>query len=235
MAVQKFVSEVVKNINITPTVFELYLKPSIPFPFEAGQFLMIDAPNSENPEKPLKRSYSVASPPEADLICLCIKRLAFGRGTPFFKDLKPGDQLKTAGPFGRFTYKTPPSKNVFFIATGTGISPFHSMMFSQGFKKTPPQKIFIAIGARTEDEILYYDKMGTQPNVVWIPCVSQPTERWKGFKGRVTDYIRGLSDLDYLNTEFYLCGNGDMIKEVKMILMDTKGVAKEHIHQEIYY
>lgn len=235
MAVLKFVSEVVKNINITPTVFELYLRPSIEFPFEAGQFLMIDAPNSENPEKPLKRSYSIASPPEAELICLCIKHLDFGRGTPFFKNLKPGDKVNTAGPFGRFTYKTPPTKNAFFIATGTGISPFHSMMFSEKYKANPPQKTFVALGTRTEDELLYSDRLGGMPNVTWISTVSQPSPQWQGFKGRVTDYIRGLTDLDFANTEFYLCGNGDMIKEMKIILTDIKGVAKECIHQEIYY
>ncbi len=235
MAVLKFVCEVQKNIKITDTVFELHLKPDIDFAFEAGQFIMLDCPNPENAEKPLKRSYSVGSPPEEKIMKLCIKHVENGKGTPFLKTVKPGDSIKTAGPFGRFTYKTPSTKNAFFIATGTGIAPFYSMIYSKTFKSSPPQKIYCALGVRFESEILYIKELGTRSDIKWIPAISQPSKDWKGFKGRVTDYLRNLTDLDFTNTEFYLCGSGDMIREVKSILIESKSVAKENIHQEIYF
>lgn len=234
MAVLKFVSEIQNNINITQSVFELQLKPEIDFTFEAGQFIMLDCPNPDNPEKPLKRSYSVASPPHEKIMKVCIKLVDGGVGTPYLKSLKLGDKIKTAGPFGRFTYKTHPSKNVFFIATGTGISPFYAMIYSRPFIENPPQKIYCALGIRKEDEILYEKELGQRDDIVWLPIVSQPGNSWAGLKGRVTHYMRDLTDFDFVNSEFYLCGNGDMIREMKTILAG-KNVPKECIHQEIYY
>lgn len=56
-----------------------------------------------------------------------------------------------------------------------------------------------------------------------------------GFKGRVTAYLRTLgSDYPWTKTQYFLCGNGAMIDEVKRLLAE-RGVAKESIHQEVYY
>jgi NAD(P)H-flavin reductase len=65
--------------------------------------------------------------------------------------------------------------------------------------------------------------------------VSRPGAQWTGFKGRVTDYMRGLPpDFPWAETDYYLCGNGDMITEIKALLQE-RGVQKEAIHQEKYY
>ncbi|HTL12150.1 MAG TPA: phenol 2-monooxygenase, partial [Bdellovibrionota bacterium] len=69
-----------------------------------------------------------------------------------------------------------------------------------------------------------------------VTCLSRPTPGWEGFTGRVTHYLESLGDrFDWAGTDFYLCGNGDMIKEVKALLMERKGVAKEAVHVEKYY
>jgi p-cymene monooxygenase electron transfer component len=91
------------------------------------------------------------------------------------------------------------------------------------------------LGVRTEDEILYEQQFASIPNMAFVPTVSQPTSDWTGFRGRVTDYLKSVgSDFPWLETEFYLCGNGGMITEVKALLSE-KGVSKTSVHQEIYY
>jgi len=51
----------------------------------------------------------------------------------------------------------------------------------------------------------------------------------------VTDYLRSLgSDYPWTETDYYLCGAGAMIDEVKAILTE-KGVPKDAIHVEVYY
>jgi NAD(P)H-flavin reductase len=78
---------------------------------------------------------------------------------------------------------------------------------------------------------IWTDLLGT----TFLQAVSQPSPHWKGYKGRVTDYLRGLGDkFDWINTEYYLCGNGAMITETKALLLE-KGVPKESIHLEVYY
>jgi ferredoxin-NADP reductase len=69
----------------------------------------------------------------------------------------------------------------------------------------------------------------------WISTVTQPKGAHGGFQGRVTDWLRAQGvDFPWTQTEFYLCGNGAMITEVKQILAE-KGVDKDSIHQEKYY
>jgi ferredoxin-NADP reductase len=68
-----------------------------------------------------------------------------------------------------------------------------------------------------------------------VQALSRPEPGWQGFRGRVTDWLReNATQIHWLETEFYLCGNGAMIDEVKQILT-AHGVEKASIHQEVYY
>src|SRR5205823_6638853 len=69
-----------------------------------------------------------------------------------------------------------------------------------------------------------------------VVALSQPTDQWKGFRGRVTDYLRSLpSDWPWHTTDFYLCGNGEMLDEVRKILLGGRGVDPRSVHLEAYF
>jgi CDP-4-dehydro-6-deoxyglucose reductase len=142
-------------------------------------------------------------------------------------------------PYGDFVYKTSSDKKACFVSTGTGIDPFRAMIFSQALKNNPPQELTCLLGVRGDEELLYVDEL-TQYSVTpslklnYVTCVSgQASPKYQGLRGRVTQYLRETHE-DFINTEFYLCGAGAMIDEVKKILSE-KGVTKEQIHQEVYY
>ncbi len=221
--------------QLTPTVFETAFEAHQPLPFNAGQFVSVIIPGAGPSGRDLRRAYSIASPPEAQSIELCVKVVEDGPGTQYLYSLRPGDQLRAMAPYGTFVYEHKPGRNICFVATGTGIAPFRSMALSQNFQQNPPARGFCLLGVRTEDEILYAETFGSIPNMEFIPAVSRATENWKGFRGRVTDYLRGLDgSFPWLETEFYLCGHGGMINEIKTLLLE-RGVQKHSIHQEIYY
>jgi phenol hydroxylase P5 protein len=235
MAVQKFTGEVLRHEYITPTVFEIDFKLSQKLEFEAGQFIMVKFKDPENPEKTLSRAYSIASAPERDALRLCVKLVEGGKGTNYLNGLKIGTRIDLSGPYGKFVYKTQKPKFPFFISTGTGIAPFLGMIESNCFLQNKPDKGICLLGIRTEDEILYEKDFHKIPNMKFVATVSQPTPQWKGFKGRVTDYLNELPEsFDWLAADYYLCGNGAMIKEVKEFLIQ-KGGTKDSIHQEIYF
>ncbi len=235
MAVQKFSGTVLRHEYITPTVFEIDFKLSIPLSFEAGQFIMVKFKDPENPDKTLSRAYSIASSPEESVLKLCVKLVDGGKGTNYLNSLKVGHSVDLTGPYGKFVYKTQKPRFPFFISTGTGIAPYLSMVESKSFLENIPQQTICLLGVRTEDEILYEHAFSKIPSLQYIATVSQPKGSWSGFKGRVTDYLKELSQtFDWTLGDFYLCGNGAMIKEVKEFLIQ-KGVAKENIHQEIYF
>jgi ferredoxin-NADP reductase len=181
----------------------------------------------------LRRAYSIASHPEGRPVELCVKLVDSGPGSNYLNKLRNGDTFRGYAPYGDFTYESPSSKHVCFIATGTGIAPFRSMMLSAEYAANPPKSATCLLGVRDEAELLYESDITLHGK--WIACVSQPKAGWKGFKGRVTDYLKSLGEeFPWQETEYYLCGAGQMIDEVRAILTE-RGVAKEAIHREIYF
>lgn len=221
---------------LTPTVFELTFDTDQPFEFKAGQFVSVIIPGAGPNGRDLRRAYSIASAPEVRPVELCVKLVEEGPGTNFLYVLRPGDTFKAFAPYGDFTFESKAERHACFIATGTGIAPFRSMVFSKEFKANPPRSAVCMMGVHDESELVYMEEFGNETGVKWVPAVSKPkTTTYTGFRGRVTDYLRSLGD-DYpwLETDFYLCGNGAMIDETKAILT-ARGVQKDSIHQEVYY
>ncbi len=225
---------IVEKRWLTPTVLAIRFEPSKSFAYEAGQFLSLYVPSRENGAKPLRRIYSFASPSKDQGYELCVK-LTGGPGTSYLASLEPGQEFEATAPYGHFLYKPVRGRSACFIATGTGIAPLRSMALSRAFAEQPPESALVLFGARAQDEIIYpnsFEPLGIQV----VNALSAPGPGWGGFRGRVTDYLRSLpSDWAWHTTDFYLCGNGDMIAEVRKILVAGRGVPVSAIHQEAYF
>lgn len=235
MSVQEYTCQVKSRRMLTPTVFELVIEPERSLSFQAGQFISIVIPGAGPKGRDLRRAYSIASSPESSQIELCIKRVENGPGTTYLYQLKEGSSFRGFAPYGDFVFEPKAARHAIFIATGTGIAPFRAMVHSNHFRNAPPLSATFLLGVRTEDEVLYLEEFSKAPGIKWVPMVSRPEGKWNGVRGRVTDYLRGLGvDFPWLETDYYLCGNGDMIKEVKSILAE-RGVEKDSIYQEKYY
>ena len=99
-------------------------------PFQTGQFVTLRLPNSVE-----QREYSVYSGEKDDFLEVLVREVEGGKISGKLKKLKPGSEIEVDGPFGFFKFNPNAfaSKKFLFIATGTGISPFHS------FVKTFPE------------------------------------------------------------------------------------------------
>lgn len=237
MAAQEYRCVVKSFKLLTPTVFELGFTTEPRFEFKAGQFISCVIPGAGPNGRDLRRAYSIASAPEANPVELCIKLVSGGPGTNYLYGLRPGDTFLGLAPYGDFTYEAAPGQHACFISTGTGIAPFRSMMLSRAFLSAPPASTTCLLGVGDEQEVLYEDELKKLPvpSMKFVTAVSRPNGEWGGFKGRVTAYLRTLgSDYPWTKTQYFLCGNGAMIDEVKRLLAE-RGVAKESIHQEVYY
>jgi ferredoxin-NADP reductase len=232
-------AKLVGRKQLTSDVFEMHLESSAPFLFAPGQFISVLIPGAGPGGRDLRRAYSIASSPEMmpskNIFELCIKLVEGGPGTNYLNNIKIGETIKGHVPFGDFVYKTKSDKHVIMIATGTGIAPFRSMIFSKVFADNKPLSTKLLFGARDTNDLLYADELVPVLSADFVETLSRPSANWPGFKGRVTDWLRENSPtIDWKHTEFYLCGNGAMIDEVKQILA-THEVDKSSIHQEIYY
>jgi NAD(P)H-flavin reductase len=230
------ICNVISNVFVTPTVFHLVFQTEPAFEFKPGQFISVLIPGAGPQGRDLRRAYSIAASPEERPIHLCVRLVAEGPGTSYLSKLNPGDTFKAQAPFGEFVYKTRADRHVCWIATGTGISPFRSMALSHAFRESAPQSTLCLFGATDETELLYNELFSELDQLDWKVCLSRPSANWSGFKGRVTHYLERLGDtFPWAETDFYLCGNGAMIEEVKNFLMQGKGVKKDAVFQEVYY
>ncbi len=210
--------------------------PELPvFDFIPGQFVTIDLPIHEKPNKRW-RSYSIASCPDGtnvfELIIVLDKK---GSGTPFlFEEIVVGSELIFRGPQGVFTLKESLNNDLFLICTGTGIAPFRSMIYHIKNNNIPHKNIYLIFGCRTKENLLYYNEFknlqASIPGFKYIPTLSRET--WEGNTGYVHPIYEALC-ADKKTASFLLCGWKGMIDEAKKRIMDL-GYDKKDMHVEIY-
>ncbi len=201
--------------------------------FVAGQFVSFEV---ERPgfSTPATRPYSIASPPhDSDRIELLLNCVTGGPGSTYLFGLREGDRTIFKGPVGSFTLHGN-ERDVLFVATGTGIAPIRSMLWSLAVR-APTRRITLFWGLRSERDLYYQDELTALgqrlPNLSATITLSQPTGSWHGPVGRVSplvdDAVRTTANL-----EVYLCGNGGMIRDVRDIVR-RKGLCP--IYTEQYY
>src|SRR6187399_3069791 len=130
------------------------------FDFKPGQFVTLDLPIHEKPNKRW-RSYSIASWPDGtNVFELVIVLDKMGAGTNYlFNDIVIGSELSLRGPQGVFILKEPLDEDLILICTGTGIAPFRSMVHHIKNHNIPHGNIYVIFGVRTQKDFLYYDEM----------------------------------------------------------------------------
>jgi ferredoxin--NADP+ reductase/benzoate/toluate 1,2-dioxygenase reductase subunit len=187
--------------------------------FRPGQHLVVGVLGMSD-----AREYSVYSGKDEDYLEILVREVENGVVSRKLRRLNPGNTLEVNGPYGFFlTNAQPPAnKKLLFIASGTGIAPFHS------FVKTYPNCDYTIIhGIRTIDEA--YEKEVYKQNR-YITCTSRDE---KGdFQGRLTVYLKNM-EIDR-ETMVYLCGNSDMVFDAIDILQE-KGMSNSHIFTEVYF
>ena len=186
--------------------------------FMAGQHILIGLEGSSE-----LREYSVYSGEKDDFLEILVKEVETGMVSKQLKKLKVGDPVQVESAVGFFRInKEDIDKKLLFIASGTGIAPFHSFI-----KSYPGINHTLLHGIRYSNEA--YESESYE-DFRYISCVSKDQ---KGvFKGRVTDYLKQNRIEE--NTLVYLCGNSDMILECKDLL-EEQGISNESIYTEVYF
>lgn len=106
----------------------------------------------------------------------------------FLCDLKLGGEISCQGPFGDFNLR-PPMRDSVFIATGTGIAPFRSMLhwLFEDRERHQNRQIWLLFGNRTERDIHYHhaflELAGKHENFQYLPTLSRGAPEWQGLRG----------------------------------------------------
>ncbi len=233
------VSPSMKIIRISPDGWEL---PD----FKAGQFVALSLPPSVprcaeataefkdvNPEKLVKRAYSIASSSKTkEYIEFYITLVRSGALTPRIFSLKIGDRIGLGTRFvGMFTLEqVPTTNNIILIATGTGVAPYMSMLRTDALKGE--RKIIVVQGAANSWDLGYKSELNLLETItdklVYIPTITDWDSEhtpWTGNKGFIQDlWSKGVIEekAGYKptpeNTHIFLCGNPNMINTMVELL-----------------
>ena len=149
------------------------------FPVLEGQSIGILPPGKDANGRPhAMRLYSVASPrdgerPNTNNLALTVKRVVEPRdggthrgvASNYLCDLKQGDMVEVAGPFGAtFLMPDDPSADIVMICTGTGSAPFRG--FTERRRRSMPSakgRLYLFFGARRPTELPYFGPLQRVP------------------------------------------------------------------------
>ncbi len=189
------------------------------FDYVPGQYISLGLADDMN-----MREYSIYSGVNNQYLEVLIKEVKDGDVSVLLKKVKIGQSLNVEGPYGFFTLREEDIKNrrFLFLATGTGISPFHSFILS--YPKLNYKLIHgISNISEAYEKEIYLDNS-------YFSATSRDSNG--DFSGRLTTYLSTLNVKP--DTLCYLCGNVDMIHDAYDILQE-KGIAVDQIHSEVYF
>lgn len=168
--------------------------------FVPGQYVTIRFHDTPRP-------YSVASSPNRDHLEFCIRRVPGGRLTSdLFDDLEVGDEVAIRGPNGDFVAEAPSSRDVAFLATGTGVAPLKSMLrytFEEGrdVYRGEPRDVWLFLGCSWADDVPYRSQFRTladeHDNFHFVPTLSRESylTDWTGETAYVQQaFLKYLAD-----------------------------------------
>ena len=245
---------VLSKTTWTPNLFSFTVSRPDSFKFTAGQFVRLGVNPSqlkyyqqtdasdETADTALNedvfRAYSIVSSPFDEVIEFFSIVIPDGAFTSQLQHLQVGDELLlNTMPFGFLTlarYQKPLPKDLWLLATGTGLAPFLSML--QDLKTWEDyEHIVLAYSARSIEELAYVEQIerlqedfGTlvdnPAKLIFIPIVTRESvdgalsERLPKLLLEGTLQARAGIDLDVDTTHVMLCGNPDMVDDTKEAL-----------------
>lgn len=171
------------------------------FPFKPGQYATLGL---DVTGKFIPRPYSIASAPfEQDILEFYIIMVDGGTFTPLLFQLKLNDTIYYMGPKGRFTLNRTNAQYLVFVATGTGLAPFISMlrqMIKEKEEGKPRDEVITLMhGVRLSQDLGYKKELEMiekekKLNFAYVPTVSRPQKdsNWTSVfgQGRVNDVLR---------------------------------------------
>lgn len=195
--------------------------------FLPGQYVKVGIPGTT-----LSRAYSFSSAPGSREASFVVRNVPGGRMSSFLTGpAQAGQAISMAGPYGSF-YLREVVRPVLFLAGGTGIAPFLSMLealAAQGCAH-PVRMVF---GVTNDHDLVAIEQLDALtarlPGFEYRTCVADP-ESDHARKGYVTSHIEP-SWLNGGDADVYLCGPVPMVEAVRGWL-DASGQPPKNFHYE---
>jgi ferredoxin-NADP reductase len=174
-----------------------------------------------------QRSYSIASPPEDELLALTVERVDDGEVSPYLVgDLRAGDRFELRGPIGGYFVWTVATRGpLCLIAGGSGVAPLMAMLRHRARRKVRAPALLL-YSSRSLDDIIYREELDAMARrdpglrVVHTLTRKQP-EGWTGHRGRIDRAL--LAEACFppeQNPNIFVCGSTPLVEDVSRLLVE---------------
>ena len=200
------------------------------FEFEPGQFVELEIPGLD-----LMRAYSLANTANWEgRLEFLIRLQPNGKFSEFLQKIPIGQHILVHAPSGAFVINKQSSNPRCFIAGGTGLSPFLSILKRMAeWAEDHPTHLFL--GVNNEAEILCQEELTvlqqSLPQLTVEICVWKPEDNWQGFVGTPVDAFKSYLEKNGTENDVYLCGPPILVEASTNIALES-GINKEHIYSE---
>lgn len=198
--------EVVAACQVASEIVRLEISIPEGIQFQPGQYVRIHPHGMD-----FQRSYSMANVPGSDRLEFFVRLVPEGAFSGWLASVQAGDRVALSAPHGTFFLRDEERPRL-FVAGGTGIAPFLSMLRSAG-QKALAQPTTLLFGARTPGHLFALEELEalrqTCPHLSFKLAVEQGAAAGC-HQGYATDLIAGLG-LDPA-TRVYLCGPPPMVE-----------------------
>jgi ferredoxin-NADP reductase len=216
-----FLSE---KIDATPEVLIIGFKPEDgqSNAFDPGMFMMLSGLDKNTGQRYVARAFSIASDPgSANMEFFVIKNPTHGDhiGKSHFMDVEINDPFLLKGPSGQFKFDPNKDKKVLFIAGGTGVAPFMSMLRHMKVVNSDTDVIML-YSVKFPTEIIKKDELDAlaqQLKLMTVVTVTRPTEGdgWAAQTGHVDSPMVQKYAPDLSERMCYICGPLTFVKAAK--------------------
>lgn len=201
------VTEIIQRSNDAKSFRFKSINGKLPV-FEAGQYINIFV---EIDNVRTSRPYSISSSPNnREYFEITIAKIKAGFVSDYFLDkVKVGDRFIANGPAGVFRYNPIFHKRkAIYLAGGSGITPFMSMIFD-AIEKKIDREIYLIYGARCEELAIFHRELteiaSKNSNIKYTLVVSED-DSYNGRKGFIDEELIKELIPEYQDGTFYLCG-----------------------------
>lgn len=235
--IQTFTAKLTRKDLVTPEIYILELDLGRhELEFIAGQYIILRVPQEDG--EYVRRLYSISGPPQDKTkIELVLKRVPNGKTTTYVDGLEAGTTVMFDAPAGVFVLH-PTDRDLIFLATNTGITPFRSMILDEINKGPLKRDIHVYWGMKYFADLYYYDEFvelaRREPRFHYTVCLSRDKEPHPSciplrIDHAITNEI--LPKFDRVSHDYYICGGMKVIDILKDLLLKNS-IEKHHIYFE---
>jgi ferredoxin-NADP reductase len=200
--------------------------------YVAGQFITLVFTHHD---EEIRRSYSLSSSPDEDLLAITVKRITNGEISRFMlAKVKPGDIINAVEPAGRFTitdFKAP--KDIFLFAAGSGVTPIFSQL-KYILNREGDSRLTVIYSSQNRASVLFADELAalqaSHPDrLKIIHLLSSQGNRLNNVN--VEQLVKQNHNYGLTKAEFYICGPFTYMRMVRLTLL-YMGLENSQIRKE---